>query len=333
MNFLNQTFKRRRVLKILGVSAVGAITGGVLINSFKHKVHKAHWQGISLGSPAEIIIYHHEKDKAESIIEKSVKRINYLENLFSLYKKDSQLSILNEKGTLESPASEMLNLMYLSKKYAKITNGAFDITVQPLWKIYKDSFAKFNRPPHEKVVVEALSLVNIDNISIEKNKIEYSIKGMSSTLNGIAQGYITDKISEIMIDSGIKSTLIQIGEYRGIGEHPEGRPWRLLISNPEHTSSIGALEFRNKAVATSAGMGTIFENSGKYNHIFDPKNGMSPSNHLQTTVLAETATEADALSTAFLILNKTKSTKIAKDRNIGFEVLDNKQNREIITVI
>ena len=133
MNFLNQTFKRRRVLKILGVSAVGAITGGALINSFKHKVHKVHWQGISLGSPAEITIYHHEKDKAESIIEKSVKRINYLENLFSLYKKDSQLSILNEKGTLKSPASEMLNLMYLSKKYAKITNGAFDITVQPLW--------------------------------------------------------------------------------------------------------------------------------------------------------------------------------------------------------
>ena len=84
MNFLNQTFKRRRVLKILGVSAVGAITGGALINSFKHKVHKVHWQGISLGSPAEITIYHHEKDKAESIIEKSVKRINYLENLFMI---------------------------------------------------------------------------------------------------------------------------------------------------------------------------------------------------------------------------------------------------------
>ena len=80
-------------------------------------------------------------------------------------------------------------------------------------------------------------------------------------------------------------------------------------------------------------MGTIFENSGKHNHIFDPKNGISPSNLLQTTVLAETATEADALSTAFLILDKTKSTKIAKDRNIGFEVLDNKRNRKIITII
>ena len=79
MNFLNQTFKRRRVLKILGVSAVGAITGGALINSFKHKVHKTHWQGISLGSPAEITIYHHEKDKAESIIEKSVK--NYVKDV------------------------------------------------------------------------------------------------------------------------------------------------------------------------------------------------------------------------------------------------------------
>ena len=77
----------------------------------------------------------------------------------------------------------------------------------------------------------------------------------------------------------------------------------------------------------------VFENSGKYNHIFDPQNGSSPNKHLQNTVTAKTATEADALSTAFLIMGEKESSLIAKKRKIGFEILDIKRNRKIITTI
>jgi len=333
MKFLYKKLNRRRMIRIIGVAAIGSIAAGTLINITKQKIHKVYWQGISLGASSEITIYHPEKNFAEKILEKSIKKLFFLENLFSLYNKNSQLSQLNRKGTLKSPDPEIINLMSLSKKYSKITNGAFDITVQPIWNLYKDSFNKSNIPPSKEKISQALKLVNSDNIDIRENKIKYLVKGMSSTLNGIAQGYITDKIAEFLIESGIDNTLIQIGEYRGIGEHPDGRSWRLLISNPEHTSTIGSLEFKNASVATSAGLGTIFENSGKYNHIFDPKSGMSPSKHLQTTVVAKTATEADALSTAFLIMDKKESTVIANNRNIGFEILDNERNREIITSI
>ena len=156
---------------------------------------------------------------------------------------------------------------------------------------------------------------------------------MSSTLNGIAQGYITDKISEHLINSGINNTLVQLGEYRGIGDHPDGRPWRLLLSNPEHTDSIGEIEFTNAAVATSAGLGTPFDLSGKYHHIFDPKNGYNANNYLQVSVTSKTAAEADALATAFLILNRNTSEKIARTLNVGFEILDNNRDRKIITSI
>ena len=325
---------RRRFLKIIGLASIGAISGTALVKLTKTDIlQKVTWQGIALGSPAEITIYHPNQKEAEDILSESHKKLVQLENLFSLYKENSQLSMLNKNGYVKNPHPDMLALINLSKKYAEMTDGAFDVTVQPLWNLYNEAFIKTNKPPLESEIEKTLSLVDWRSISVSKNLINYEKKGMSSTLNGIAQGYITDKISEHLINSGINNTLVQLGEYRGIGDHPDGRPWRLLLSNPEHTDSIGEIEFTNAAVATSAGLGTPFDLYGKYHHIFDPKNGYNANNYLQVSVTSKTAAEADALATAFLILNQKASKKIARSLNVGFEILDNDRNRKIITSI
>ena len=325
---------RRRFLKIIGLASIGAISGTALVKLTKTDIlKKVTWQGIALGSPAEITIYHPNQKEAEDILSESHKKLVQLENLFSLYKENSQLSMLNKNGYVKNPHPDMLALINLSKKYAEMTDGAFDVTVQPLWNLYNEAFIKTNKPPLESEIEKTLSLVDWRSISVSKNLINYEKEGMSSTLNGIAQGYITDKISEHLINSGINNTLVQLGEYRGIGDHPDGRPWRLLLSNPEHTDSIGEIEFTNAAVATSAGLGTPFDLTGKHHHIFDPKNGYNANNYLQVSVTSKTAAEADALATAFLILNRKASEKIARSLNVGFEILDNDRNRKIITSI
>ena len=325
---------RRRFLKIIGLASIGAISGTALVKLTKTDIlKKVTWQGIALGSPAEITIYHPNQKEAEDILNESHKKLVQLENLFSLYKENSQLSMLNKNGYVENPHPDMLALLNLSKKYAEMTDGAFDVTVQPLWNLYNEAFIKTNKPPLESEIEKTLSLVDWRSISVSKNLINYEKEGMSSTLNGIAQGYITDKISEHLINSDINNTLVQLGEYRGIGDHPDGRPWRLLLSNPEHTDSIGEIEFTNAAVATSAGLGTPFDLTGKHHHIFDPKNGYNANNYLQVSVTSKTAAEADALATAFLILNRKASEKIARSLNVGFEILDNDRNRKIITSI
>ena len=325
---------RRRFLKIIGLASIGAISGTALVKLTKTNIlQKVTWQGIALGSPAEITIYHPNQKEAEDILSESHKKLVQLENLFSLYKENSQLSMLNKNGYVKNPHPDMLALINLSKKYAEMTDGAFDVTVQPLWNLYNEAFIKTNKPPLESEIEKTLSLVDWRSISVSKNLINYEKEGMSSTLNGIAQGYITDKISEHLITSGINNTLVQLGEYRGIGDHPDGRPWRLLLSNPEHTDSIGEIEFTNAAVATSAGLGTPFDLTGKHHHIFDPKNGYNANNYLQVSVTSKTAAEADALATAFLILNRKASEKIARSLNVGFEILDNDRNRKIITSI
>ena len=325
---------RRRFLKIIGLASIGAISGTALVKLTKTDIlKKVTWQGIALGSPAEITIYHPNQKEAEDILSESHKKLVQLENLFSLYKENSQLSMLNKNGYIENPHPNMIALLNLSKKYAEMTDGAFDVTVQPLWNLYNEAFIRTNKPPLESEIEKTLSLVDWRSISVSKNLINYEKEGMSSTLNGIAQGYITDKISEHLINSDINNTLVQLGEYRGIGDHPDGRPWRLLLSNPEHTDSIGQIEFTNAAVATSAGLGTPFDLTGKHHHIFDPKNGYNANNYLQVSVTSKTAAEADALATAFLILNRKASEKIARSLNVGFEILDNDRNRKIITSI
>ena len=325
---------RRRFLKIIGLASIGAISGTALVKLTKTDIlKKVTWQGIALGSPAEITIYHPNQKEAEDILSESHKKLVQLENLFSLYKENSQLSMLNKNGYVKNPHPDMLALINLSKEYAEMTDGAFDVTVQPLWDLYNEAFIKTNKPPLESEIEKTLSLVDWRSISVSKNLINYEKEGMSSTLNGIAQGYITDKISEHLINSDINNTLVQLGEYRGIGDHPDGRPWRLLLSNPEHTDSIGEIEFTNAAVATSAGLGTPFDLTGKHHHIFDPKNGYNANNYLQVSVTSKTAAEADALATAFLILNRKASEKIARSLNVGFEILDNDRNRKIITSI
>lgn len=323
---------RRRLLKIVGVAAVGAIVGKSFV-TFKDKTElkKVTWNGTALGSQAEITIYHPSEKEAHKILTKSVGELTGLENLFSLYKDSSQLSLLNKKGYLENPHPEMVNIFNLSKKYSEMTNGAFDVTVQPLWNIYNKSFTDLGKPPSNTQISNALKLVDWKSIKVEKTKISYAIEGMSSTLNGIAQGYITDKIAESLINSGISNTLVQLGEYRGVGDHPEGRPWRLLISNPEHTNSIGEVEFTDAAVATSAGLGTPFDLSGKYHHIFNPESGYNDNEYLQVSVISKTAAEADALATAFLIMNPKKSEILAKNLKVGFEALNNQRKRIIIT--
>ncbi|MBH88526.1 MAG: thiamine biosynthesis protein ApbE [Pelagibacterales bacterium] len=330
----NHTQTRRRLLKIIGVAAIGAISGTTLVKLTKdNRLHRVTWKGIALGSQAEITIYHSDKREAENILKDSYKKLSKLENLFSLYKNNSQLSLLNKNGFIEKPHPDMIELFNLSEKYAKITNGAFDITVQPLWNVYSKAFNDNGKPPSEIEIEKALSLVDWKSISIDNNLISFKKPGMSSTLNGIAQGFITDKISENLINLGIDNTLVQLGEYRGIGDHPDGRPWRLLLSNPENTDSIGEIEFTNAAVATSAGLGTPFDLTGNYHHIFDPKNGHNPNKQLQASVLSKTATEADALATAFLVLDQQDSENIAKKLKVGFEIFDNNRNRKIITSI
>jgi hypothetical protein len=125
-------------------------------------------------------------------------------------------------------------------------------------------------------------------------------RGAAITLNGIAQGYATDRVVERLRGAGLSATLVNIGEIRAIGARPDGTPWRVGLADPDRPGVLTeTVDLVDRAVATSAGAGFRFDPKGRFTHPLDPATGRSPSLYRTVSVIAPTATEADALSTAF----------------------------------
>ena len=183
------------------------------------------------------------------------------------------------------------------------TDGAFDPTVQPLWQLYADHFSS-ERPdpegPSPLKLAEALGKVGHSGLLVSEDRVALTRRGAAITLNGIAQGYATDRAVERLRRAGLSTTLVNMGEIRAIGTRPEGTPWRVGLADPDRPGVLTeTIDLVDRAVATSAGAGFRFDPKGRFTHLFDPATGRSPSLYRTVSVIAPTATEADALSTAF----------------------------------
>ncbi len=127
------------------------------------------------------------------------------------------------------------------------------------------------------------------------------MSGMAVTLNGIAQGAITDRISDLPRNEGFESVLVDLGETRALGNGPDG-PWRIGLKDPTDTTRMGAVvPLADGALATSGGYGTRFDAGSRFHHLFDPAIGGSADGVLAATAMAKRATIADALATALAI--------------------------------
>jgi thiamine biosynthesis lipoprotein len=200
----------------------------------------------------------------------------------------------------------MVALLRASLRFAGITGGAFDPTVQPLWQLHADHFSS-GRPggdgPSPQQLTEALAKVGHAGLLVGENRIALLRRGAAITLNGIAQGFATDRVVERLRQAGLSTTLVNMGEIRAIGARPEGTPWRVGLGDPGRPGVLTeTVDLVDRAVATSAGAGFRFDSTGRFTHLFDPATGRSPQRYRSVSVMAPTATEADALSTAFSLM-------------------------------
>jgi thiamine biosynthesis lipoprotein len=126
---------------------------------------------------------------------------------------------------------------------------------------------------------------------------------MALTLNGIAQGYITDRVVDVLKNEGFENALADLGEIRGLGRAARDRPWRAAIKSPFNDSAVASeLELADGALATSGSYGFRFDAAGQFHHLFDPRTGGCPSRYASVSVLAPDAATADALATACNLL-------------------------------
>jgi thiamine biosynthesis lipoprotein len=263
--------------------------------------HLVEWRGTSLGSLATIRIHHPDKAVAERLVSQVVAEARRLEQVFSLYREDSTLCELNRNGALAAPPAELSDLLVTCDRFWHLTGGVFDPTVQPLWRCYAHSFSARGEAPTAAEREAALKLVGWNKVLFDRDRVVLARPGMGLTLNGIAQGYITDRVLEQLRSGGIETCLVDMGEIRSLGEDQDGHLWRIVIEDASGKTS-SAISVPNKAVATSGAYGFCFDAPGWCNHLFDPRTGGCAIPSRTITVVSESATAADALSTAFTLM-------------------------------
>ncbi len=305
---------RRRLLSVVALSGGLALTPRiVLAKDEKAKVYQ--WNGIALGADASIQLYAASAHEAEKILNNATHIIQKYERLFSLYDQNSETSRLNNNGYLESPSGDFVKLTQIAGKFGQETNGAFDITIQPLWDLYKNQFNTESGGELNAKIDRLLPIIGYKNINVAEDYISFAKEGMAVSFNGIAQGFITDKVTEYLKSEGYKNVLVDIGEYNAAGPQADGQPWRIGLLNPFDAVSIAdVIEIKNGAIATSGGYGNQFDQSGNHHHLFNPKTGQSSNLYASVTVKANDATTADALSTAFSNMQLSEIEHIVKTR-------------------
>jgi FAD:protein FMN transferase len=312
---LNRNLTRRRMIAIVATAAGSAfLTGGRTAQAGE----PVRWHGSALGAQVSIEIYHPDRAEAERLVERCIQDVRRLELQFSLYRADSAICTLNRTGILVSPDADMVALLKTSLQFAELTDGAFDPTVQPLWQLYADHFTS-DRPdpegPTKERLAETLARVGRSHLFVSEDRITLR-HGAAITLNGIAQGYATDRVVEKLRGAGLSTTLVDMGEIRAIGARPEGTPWRVGLADPDRPGALTeTIDLVDCAVSTSAGAGFRFDPKGRFTHLFDPTTGSSPSLYSTVSVIAPTATEADALSTAFSLMPLSRIRHIVSIRS------------------
>ena len=293
------------------------------------------WRGAALGVRASIALFGEDARRGADLRRGWEAELGRLDAIFSLYRHDSALRRLNREGGIDAPPLELVELLSLCRGLHRLTGGAFDPTVQPLWELHARQFPSppesaggHGRGDHERACdppaaapvagpglaarERALRRVGFERVVIEPARIEFERANMGITLNGIAQGYLTDRIAERLLRAGVTNALVDIGEIRVFGR-PSGREsWRIDRTEPgEAAPHREAIELTRGAVATSSPAGFRFGGHPRHHHLFDTRTGESASRASTVTVVAPTATLADGLSTAFAMMAPRRVQEIA----------------------
>jgi thiamine biosynthesis lipoprotein len=266
----------------------------------------------ALGSDVTITALSAHRQVAAEAIDAAFAELRLVEQLMSIYRPDSQLCRLNRTGELEDPHPYLVEVLNKAVEVSAQSNGAFDITVQPLWKAYYDA-ARRGRLPDDSQLVDVRSHVDWRNVIVSPRRILLKGPATEITLNGIAQGFAADRAMAALRARAIDHALIDTGETGALGRNGSGTPWVVGIQHPRQADAlISLLAMDGRCLATSGDYATTFGDNPHCNHVFDPRTGRSPTEFSSVSVVAPTAMEADALSTAVFVLGKDQGMELLR---------------------
>lgn len=291
MNHSLEKPTRRRAITIFATATAGALVGGPARSSTDYR-----WSGVAMGADAAILFNGIDRGTARAAVERIEDEIDRLEGALSLFRRDSELCRLNRDRHLQSPSADLRRALRLAIDTAAASGGLFDPTVQALWEAHVDWFATSpdaGTLPQE-LIERAKTAVDWRGVRIEADAIDLG-EGQRVTLNGLGQGYVTDRIAELLAGLGLNHVFVDLGEQRAIGPRLDGTAWKVARADQ------APITLRRGALATSEGAGCVLGAGGAAHHLFDPRSGRSAAHWKTVTVHHRSAAVADALSTTFYV--------------------------------
>ena len=272
-----------------------------------------------MGTHFRIVLYAKNSTTADNAFRAAFKRVESLNEIFSDYLPDSELSQLSltaGNGKRVPVSAELRKILSASEQISIDTAGAFDITVGPyarLWKIARAK-RKLPRPDRLKLFKKSVGHSKIHLHSNDKT-VELTAPEMFLDLGGIAKGFAADEVLTTLAELEIQQALVDAGGDLVLGAPPPDRGgWNIAIGGRKH-SDLPVLTLSNCAVATSGDIEQSVEIEGKtYSHIVDPRTGIGLTNRIQSTIIAPNGTTADALASATCVLGSEETRRILKKR-------------------
>jgi thiamine biosynthesis lipoprotein len=317
--------KRRTVLQWgwgLGAAAAAGLVASRTVANAPQELQWISRTLTAMGTSMTIQVAHADATLAVRALDAAVADIRHIEDQMSLFRPDSAICQLNRTGRLENPHPDMLEILRIAQQVAQRSQGAFDVTVQPLWLAFEDA-KSVGRLPTAEAVLAARQRVGWRGLQLTDTAIRFERPGMGITLNGIAQGYAADKVKARLQRLGIAHALVDSGEWASMGQPAHAGDWTLGVANPRDAQHvITGIAMQGRCVATSADDQCTFSADFANHHIFDPHTGHSPTELASVTVVAPACVMADALTKVFFMAGYDRALPLAKKWGVDVLVVD-----------
>jgi len=254
----------------------------------------------------ELILVGEDETLLRSAGEEALREIASLDRRLSFYSATSEVSALNRVAAQKTVAMapDLFELLTEIQQLVEISDGTFDPSIGPLMRAWGFVDGSGMRP-EEAVLNQAKAISGFDHVQLDSEFmcVRYDRAGVELDLGAIGKGYALDQVAKIIADHKIPNALLHGGTSTGIamGRSFDDSPWRIGIQDGDIL--LGCVDLEDMAFSISATSGKrFFDGDSEFGHVIDPRSGRPSSGAAVAAVMSRSATIADALSTAALVL-------------------------------
>jgi thiamine biosynthesis lipoprotein len=271
----------------------------------------------AMGATYSIALYGYDRIKMEAAVDAAFDEVRRLDELLSNYQPGSQWSEVNRNAAIKPVrvSPELFQLLAACVEYSRESEGAFDITVGPLmkvWGFYKGS----GHLPHKPEVAAALARVGYRHIRLDPDArtVRFDRPGVEMDPGGVGKGYAVDRMVEVLRQNGVQTALVagSGSSIYGMGAPPdEPRGWPVKIKDPKDSrKTLAEVWLKDSSMSTSGSYEKFFRAEGKtYAHIMDPRTGYPAQGSVSVSVIAPRTVDSEVWAKPYFINGRQWAVK------------------------